>query len=231
MASLPEVFVARSKQLRIHPKCWISQVGFTTFRTQMARVSGACHSKKQENPRYWYTIDGKLLTWSSDINGEEVGYLHLGKVHKIEVALSDILIQLKPTGSKKKVQKLNLRAFTDDPNIDDEAAAAGWVDALVKALQGEKAIAKEMKQVAAVKAIIAGDDELDELDGIEREEADDNDFEEESGFGGGFDDDDDEDDDFVDGFGGEVDEDDEDDDTGFGMADDDEDDEEATGFD
>lgn len=191
--------------------------------------------KKQENPRYWYTIDGKLLTWSTDVDGAEVDYLHLGKVAKIEVVGSDIIIQLKPAGPKKKVTVLSLRAFTDDPNIDDEAAAAGWVQALVKALKGEKAEKKILKEVAAVKAVVAGDDELDALDGVDPEEdEDEGGFEEEDDFGGGFDDEDDEDDDEGGGFGGDVDEDDEDEEGGFGdigEEEEDEDEEETTGFD
>lgn len=30
-----------------------------------------------------YVLDGKLLTWYTDINGEEVGFLHLGKIVEI----------------------------------------------------------------------------------------------------------------------------------------------------
>lgn len=183
--------------------------------------------KKDANPRYWYTIDGKLLTWCTDVDsGKEVDYLHLGKVAKIEVQAADVIISLKPTGvgKKKQTRVLCLRAFTDDPNTDDEAAAAGWVNALVKALKGEKAVHAEMKQISAVKAVIAGDDELDAIDGLDDSE-DDGGFEEESGFGGDFSDSEEEEG----GFGDASDSDEEDED-GFGAASE-EDEEEASGFD
>jgi len=180
--------------------------------------------KAAANPKYWYTIDGKLLTWHKDTDcKEEIDYLHLGKVAKIEVDVGNIYIQLKPTGPKKKSRKLCLKAFTDDPNIDDAAAAKVWVDALVKALKGEKAIHAEMKAVAAVKAVIAGDDELDAIDGDD----DGGDFEEEEGFGD-FSDEEDEDGGFGGGFGAEESED--EDEGGFGDASEEEE-EEATGFD
>jgi hypothetical protein len=179
--------------------------------------------KKAANPRYWYTIDGKLLTWHKGTDcKEEVDYLHLGKVAKIEVDVGDIYIQLKPTGPKKKVKTLCLKAFTDDPNVDDAAAAKSWVDSLVKALRGEKAARAEMKAVASVKAVIAGDDELDEIDG-----EDGDDFEEEEGFGD-FSDEEEDEGGFGDGFGGDS-EDESEDEGGFGAEESEE--EEASGFD
>lgn len=35
-------------------------------------------------PKFWFTLDSKLLTWFVDIDGAEVDYLHLGKVGNIE---------------------------------------------------------------------------------------------------------------------------------------------------
>lgn len=187
-----------------------------------AKLKRRMSFKKAEHPKYWYTLDGKLLTWCTDVNGEEAGFLHLGKVHKISVSASDIIIQLKPTGKNKKVAILTLRAFTDDPNIDDEAAAKGWVEALVKACDGNAARASEIKQIAAASA-----DDLDDIDGGD----DDGGFDEDEDGGFGDFDDDDEDEDDGDGFGGAVESDDDDDDAGFGVVDEDEDDEEASGFD
>ena len=81
-----------------------------------------------------------------------------------------------------------------------------------------------MKQISAVKAVIAGDDELDAIDGLDDSE-DDGGFEEESGFGGDFSDSEEEEG----GFGDASDSDEEDED-GFGAASE-EDEEEASGFD
>merc|ERR1711871_1026806 len=39
--------------------------------------------KKEAGNKYWYIIDGRLLTWFTDIKGEEVGFLHLSKLKRI----------------------------------------------------------------------------------------------------------------------------------------------------
>lgn len=200
---------------------WLFQVNAGAKKARRASF------KKEASPRYWYTIDGKLLTWSTDVDGTEVDYLHLGKVAKIEVQSAEVIISLKATGAgkKKSTRVICLRAFTDDPNTDDEAAAAGWVNALVKALKGEKAVHAEMKKISAVKAVIAGDDELDAIDGVDESEDEEGGFGENDGFGDDFDDSEDEDE----GGFGEESEDEDEDEGGFG--DDSEEEEEASGFD
>lgn len=190
--------------------------------------------RKQETPRYWYTIDGKLLSWSATVGGEEINYLHLGKVKAVEVNHADIVLPLKDSAKTKNQSALVLRAFSDDPNIDDVGVALKWAEALHKARTGEKAIAAEVKAASTVKAVAIEGDELDAIDDENFNEDDEDDgFEQDEDFGGGFEDEDDEDEDFGGGFGGDFDDDDEEDEEGFGMDDDEDedDDEEASGFD
>eukprot|EP00040_Diaphanoeca_grandis_P017993 m.94635 g.94635 ORF g.94635 m.94635 type:complete len:586 (+) comp26741_c0_seq1:139-1896(+) len=196
--------------------------------------------RKAETPKYWYTIDGKLLSWAATVGGEEINYLHLGKTKAVQVQEADIILPLKDTAKTKTQSALCLRAFSDDPNIDDKGIAKKWGEALHHARTGEKAVEAEMKAAAMVQAVAIDGDDLDAIDRDVAEEAEDDEdggFEEDEDFGGGFGDDDDEDDedDGGGGFGGggfDEDEDDEEDedDTGFGEVDEDEE-EEASGFD
>eukprot|EP00035_Acanthoeca_spectabilis_P021302 m.437476 g.437476 ORF g.437476 m.437476 type:complete len:550 (-) comp18116_c0_seq1:3555-5204(-) len=167
-------------------------------------------------PKYWFTLDSKLLSWHEGINEEELGYLHLGKVTKIEVKGDVVSAHLR---SAKKLT-FQLKGFTDVPTKTAADVALDWAKAIDAALKGETQApeVKEELQAAAIEP--AQEDELDDEDGAGG-------FAEEEGFGEGFGDDDDEDDeDFGAGFGEE----DEEDTGGFG-DDIDEEEEEATGFD
>lgn len=179
----------------------------------MYLLNGGGKSKRRASlrsklPKHWFTLESKLLTWFSDVNGEELGYLHLGRVVKIEVNKDMITAHLR--GAKRTV--LSLRAFCDNPSSSPEAMAKEWAKAIDAALRG----GPPPEEKAAVAAAIAPaeDEELDdEGDG----------FEEEEGFGEGFS----EDEEDEGGFGGFGE--DEEEAGGFGGADEDE--EEATGFD
>ena len=39
--------------------------------------------KGAQGKKYWYVIDGRLLSWFEDIKGEESGFLHLSKLKRI----------------------------------------------------------------------------------------------------------------------------------------------------
>jgi len=191
--------------------------------------------RKAETPKYWYTIDGKLLSWAADVNGEEINYLHLGKTKSVAVNEADIILELKDSAKTKTQTQLVLRAFSDDPNIDDIGIAGKWAAALHQARTGEKAVNEQIKAASMVTAVEG--DELDAIDGDEEDEEDEEGggFEEDDDFGGGFGDDDEEDEDDEEGggFGGGFDESDEEDDGGFGIDEDEEEDDEdeASGFD
>mmetsp|Transcript_35980 Transcript_35980/g.94382 ORF Transcript_35980/g.94382 Transcript_35980/m.94382 type:complete len:543 (-) Transcript_35980:129-1757(-) len=161
-------------------------------------------------PKFWFTLDSKLMSWHDGINGEELGYLHLGKVVKIDVKGDQICCTTR--GPKNPV--FLLKAFSDDPNKTTSDVAVEWAKAINGALTGETQPKEDKEQMAEAIAP-AEEDELDEEDG----------FEEEEGFGGGFGDDEDEDEEV---FGGGFDEDEEEAAAGFGEEDDEE---EASGFD
>jgi hypothetical protein len=58
----------------------------------------------------FYTIDGKLLSWSLEPKGEEVDFLHLGKV--AEVTAQANIIELKLKGNPKTAKVLALVRHT-----------------------------------------------------------------------------------------------------------------------
>ena len=103
------------------------------------------HSSSSSSKRYWYTIDGKLLSWSAEIKGEEVGFLHLGKVQEVTVQSNTIELKLKPSGKKKGQDTMTMMGTSDDPNVSNEQLMEGWKDALVRAITGEQAVATELK--------------------------------------------------------------------------------------
>eukprot|EP00038_Savillea_parva_P030364 m.77341 g.77341 ORF g.77341 m.77341 type:complete len:578 (-) comp9128_c1_seq1:1160-2893(-) len=172
-------------------------------------------------PKYWFTLDGKLLSWNEGINEPEVGYLHLGKVLKIGVNGDVCSAALR--GPKKVV--FTIKAFNDDPNKDPKDITMEWAKAMDAALKGEKIqpadVQDELKAAIQPATEAELDDDDDESGGG---------FEEEAGFGTGFGEDDDED--FgEEGFGGAFDE--EEDETSTGansVANGDEGDDEETGF-
>ena len=90
--------------------------------------------------RFWYTIDGKLLSWAAAIDGEEVDFVHLGKVKQVTQAGNIIEIVLKPKiGAKAsdKPEKFALMAESDDPNQTHEELAGTWVSAIENAILGK----------------------------------------------------------------------------------------------
>lgn len=164
--------------------------------------------KKTETPKYWYTIDGKLLSWSATIDGPEINFLHLGKVAQVAESGNTLEITLKkPEGKKKEPKKLALMGESDDPNVSSEDLIKSWVKAIQEAIVGRP----------EVKEIVNEEPVVDEEDGGDFGLVEDEDGE---GFGDDFDEEED-----GGGFGGDVDEED-----GEGFGDFDEEDEEATGF-
>lgn len=183
--------------------------------------------KKNVSSRYWYTIDGKLLTWAKGIDGEEVDFVHLGKVKQVNHAGNILEIVLNvPAGSgpKAKPKKLCLMCESDNPNMSNEELAASWVKAIEDAILGKPEDAQVAEVEAAEDEAMVGhaqdgaDDEeaggFELIAGADEEEA------------GGFGLDEDEDEEGATGFS-----DDEDEAGGFGASGgDEEDEEEATGF-
>jgi len=180
----------------------------------------------------WYTLDGKLLTWSRTIGGEEVDFLHLGKVAKVvQNARSHAVEITLKSSDPKKAKVLILTGESDDPNVSNAQLMASWVTALIKAITGDKAVTAALKEAKSSVAATGGGGAKaailpDELSDSEPEEEEDDG----DGFGGGADEEDEEEEEDGDGFGAGADEEDE---TGgfeveeaFGGMDDEEEDEE-----
>eukprot|EP00039_Didymoeca_costata_P018522 m.333796 g.333796 ORF g.333796 m.333796 type:complete len:599 (+) comp17225_c0_seq1:231-2027(+) len=181
----------------------------------MTELNGATEQKKglgrrlssrgkDKGKKYWYVIDGRLLSWFDDINGEEIGFLHLSKLKRITY-IPDADGQAKQFSLLLKTgQKIALQCHSTDPNMSTHDYCMSWMSAIQKALSGlQKSKAEYEKEEAANKkqgrraSVQAADD--DELEDDEEEEPEDfeDDFDEENedtfaGDFGGFGDDDDE---------------------------------------
>lgn len=217
---------------------WLFQVAGSTKKTLGRRLSSR---KSTTAAKFWYTIDGKLLTWTDKINGEEIGFLHLGKV--AEVTLQGNVVDLKLKGAKGG--SVTLMGNSDDPNTTNEQLMEGWKSSFVKAITGdtkELQAAKsggggKAKKAAGPKkpAAIAADELSDDEDAApakakaaakpkSKPVEDDDEDSDDGGFGGdaGFSDSDEESD--GGGFG------DSDEEQGFGDADEDDESEDEDGF-
>eukprot|EP00041_Stephanoeca_diplocostata_P035157 m.1229055 g.1229055 ORF g.1229055 m.1229055 type:complete len:550 (+) comp24649_c0_seq26:194-1843(+) len=170
-------------------------------------------SSKSKFPKYWYTLDGKLLSWFKDVDGEEINYLHLGKTETIESKDDMVILTL-----KNKKQMLKLRAFSDNPNEEASTIAQKWCDRLNAAKEGRLDASKAAAasdadtSTASITEVVADEEEHatgDEADGEGFEE--DENFQE-AAFGEESEEDDD---DFGGGFGEEEDEEEEEDSFGF----------------
>lgn len=135
---------------------WLNQMPPAGKKTLSRRLS----SSKGKMDKFFYTIDGKLLSWAKEPNAEEVDFLHLGKV--AEVTVQGNAIELKLKGAK--AQSLALMGNSDDPNITSEQLMESWKEALIKAITGEQAVNEALKEAATVKAsrAIASDDVLED---------------------------------------------------------------------
>lgn len=134
---------------------WLSQMPAGGKKTLGRRLSS-----KGKMEKFFYTIDGKLLSWAKEPDGEEVDFLHLGKV--AEVTVQGTAIELKLKGAK--ALSLALVGNSDDPNVTSEQLMESWKEALIKAITGEQAINEALKEAATVKAsrAIASDDVLED---------------------------------------------------------------------
>jgi len=121
---------------------WLFEVAGNSKKTLGRRLSSR---KSTSAAKFWYTIDGKLLSWSDKINGEEVGFLHLGKV--AEVTLQGNVVDLKLKGAKAK--SITLMGNSDDPNQTNEQLMETWKNSFTKAITGE--VAKELQAASAAK--------------------------------------------------------------------------------
>jgi hypothetical protein len=102
--------------------------------------------KTKGPPKFWFTLDSKLLTWHVGIDGAEVDYLHLGKVVKIEAKEDLLNLTLKP--QKGKTPVMTLKAFSDNPSKPPPAVALEWAQAIEGAIKGEQP-KQASKQISA----------------------------------------------------------------------------------
>jgi len=172
---------------------WLEEVPSNTKKTLKRRLS----SSKGKMKKFFYTIDGKLFSWAAEPQGEEVNFLHLGKV--AEVTLQGNVIELKlKSKDPKKQESLTLLGTSDDPNITSEQMMELWKNALIKAITGHAAVAEELKEASKVKKTAAiqadelSDDELEDDIGAAKPTGPADEEEEDAGGFGGADEEDEE---------------------------------------
>jgi hypothetical protein len=87
--------------------------------------------KKKSPDRFWFVLEGAMLTWFQDVNGKELGHVHLKSVVTIETEesvreSSAFVLRLADKTS------LNLVATSSWPSVTDAAYCKQWVVALRK---------------------------------------------------------------------------------------------------
>jgi hypothetical protein len=201
---------------------WMSEMPKMDGKKTLSRRLSA--KKKAAGQKYWYVIDGRLLTWFADIKGEEVGFLHLSKLKRITY-VPDADGQARQFSLLlKNNQKITLECASSDPNVTTHDYTMSWMSSIQKALSGiqksmaefkaDEAASKKEGRRASIQA--AAEDELE--DDAPLDDEDDFDMEG-AGFVEGADDTFgmDDDGDFDDGFGGFGDDDEGGDDWGGGF--------------
>ena len=89
--------------------------------------------KKGDGPdRYWFVLDGALLTWYTDVDGEEAGSIHFKDV---EYVVSEDAVSDSNRIVLRKLDKvsINMVAVSIRPEIPDSVYAKSWLTALRKA--------------------------------------------------------------------------------------------------
>lgn len=102
--------------------------------------------KKAKPIRYWYVLDGKLLSWFNDVKDtDDVGFVHLGKMRsaKLDLKGNQGFIVLSPREGKA----MELIVESTDPNITSEQLAQSWFNCLDGAIKGTTAKDTEIAEV------------------------------------------------------------------------------------
>eukprot|EP00730_Choanoeca_flexa_P005314 TRINITY_DN11924_c0_g2_i1.p1 TRINITY_DN11924_c0_g2~~TRINITY_DN11924_c0_g2_i1.p1 ORF type:complete len:347 (+),score=102.75 TRINITY_DN11924_c0_g2_i1:199-1239(+) len=86
-------------------------------------------SKKRQD-RYWLVLDGALLTWYKDIDGEEIGYSHLGKLREISYQQREDNTMF--TLHYGEDSKLELIAISNHPTKTDVDIFKDWVQTITE---------------------------------------------------------------------------------------------------
>ncbi len=94
--------------------------------------------KKRAVDRFWFVLEGALLTWYQEVNGKELGHVHMKSVLGIESEesvkeTSVFVIRLADKTS------LNLQATSSRPDVSDSQYCKQWVTALRK---GQELVAR-----------------------------------------------------------------------------------------
>lgn len=188
---------------------WMSEVPQLDGKKTLARRLSS--RSKAKSVKYWYVIDGRLLSWFTDTNAkEEVGYLHLSKLKRITyVPDADGQARQFSLILKGGTTKISLECASSDPNITTHDYTLSWMGSIQKALTAQSTPSAGPKKEGRRASIQpAQEDDLldDEPEEEDDEFGDDNwgdaGFDDEGGFGGfededgGFGEDEDEDDDF-----------------------------------
>lgn len=177
---------------------WMMEVPKLDGKKTLAR---RLSSRSRAKPlKYWYVIDGRLLSWFTDTDAkEEVGFLHLSKLKRITY-VPDSDGQARQFALVLKNQtKITLECASSDPNVTTHDYTLSWMSAIQKALTAQSAPAGPKKEGRRASIQAATEDDLLESDEEPEEDdefADDNwgeGFDDDGGFGG-FEDDEEEDD-------------------------------------
>ncbi|EGD77941.1 hypothetical protein PTSG_09576 [Salpingoeca rosetta] len=86
--------------------------------------------KKLKPLRYFFVLEGALLTWYKEVDGEEVDYVHLGKLREISFPQrTDNTAFTLVLGNDRL---LEIECTSDKPGISDKDVFQDWVETLTR---------------------------------------------------------------------------------------------------
>eukprot|EP00050_Salpingoeca_kvevrii_P016214 m.53468 g.53468 ORF g.53468 m.53468 type:complete len:260 (+) comp6766_c0_seq1:82-861(+) len=98
---------------------------------QRGSISGTLRrmSMRSRRQRLWFVLDGALLTYYKSVGGDEVGYIHLGKIEEILWRPEELRLQLHYREKKPELLELEFESY--NPNVPAEKLFSEWRDALL----------------------------------------------------------------------------------------------------
>ena len=91
--------------------------------------------KKKKPTRFWFVLDGKLLSWYNDVEDkEEVGFVHLGKIREVQANQVNGNCTLKLVAKDGK--DIELMVESTDPNTSSEELMTSWQSSIEGAILG-----------------------------------------------------------------------------------------------
>eukprot|EP00055_Hartaetosiga_balthica_P005033 m.14118 g.14118 ORF g.14118 m.14118 type:complete len:498 (+) comp4256_c0_seq1:147-1640(+) len=105
---------------------WMSEVPQNSGKKTLGR---RLSMRKQKPKRFFFVVDGKLLTWFDEPHGEEVGFVHLGKVKDIVHDPPSSLFELHIKGQPTVMYNVE----SPNPNVSADDLCDKWVNVLREA--------------------------------------------------------------------------------------------------